>query len=288
MPPPTAPLPKPAPSRTVSTLLLVFAAAVGGYVLLNPPGSPEKQIKRLPAAAEAPPPAPAETQTDAPPPEALQVPAMLPLPGQRIRVGATEVTFAQFRAFVMRSGYHNPHWQNYPCESAGGRLPDWNKPGYAQRDESPVVCVSWVDADAYTRWLSAETGQRYRLPTDAEWEYAARGGTSSRYWWGAAFDTDKAACQSCPPKIPTQPAAAGAFPSNPFGLHEVLGNVREWTCSAIDSLSDGCTADARSPGISLRGGSWQQVRDDLAVDHRDIAPPVRRDVWTGFRVVQDE
>ena len=281
--------PKAAPSRTTPTLLLVFAALVVGYVLVNPPGRPEKPISRLPVVEAPPAAAPTEAPAAAVP--ALQVPETLPLPGRSIRIGATEITFAQFRNFIEQSGYANLRWQNYPCESAGGRLPDWDRPGYAQQEESPVVCVSWVDAEAYTRWLSAETGQRYRLPTEAEWEYAARGSSGGRYWWGAAFDPSKATCQSCPPKVPTQPSATRTFPANPFGLYEVLGNVREWTCSALETSSSAttgaCTASTSAPGVMLRGGSWFQDRNKLALDYREAAAPDRRDVWTGFRIVRE-
>lgn len=298
------------------TLLLLAAAGVLGYVLLNPPREASK-VATAPAAAVAP------ALPTSPPPEVtpppvvevvVQLPELIPLPGGSVplvqaatdaaatalmrtarispmKLGRSEVTVAQFRDFVTRTGYDNPRWQNYPCESAGGRLPDWKDPGYAQRDDSPVVCVSWADANAYTQWLTRETGQPYRLPTEAEWEYAARAGTSSRYWWGDSFDPGMAACQSCPPKVPTQPSVAAAFPPNPFGLYETLGNVREWTCSRFESYDTGaserCADVVEGARVSVRGGSWQQGAEALATEQREAYEPYRRNVWTGFRVAQD-
>ena len=296
-------------------LMALMAALVLGYVVLNPPGGKPRPKPSLPAAARSvAEPAPEVAAVPPPAPDTpLQIPDTVSLPGGEvrlversvdaaaapttrsvrvspIRVGRTEVTFAQFRDFVQRSGYDNPRWQNYPCESAGGRLPDWKDPGYAQLDNSPVVCVSWSDAEAYVQWLSRETGQNYRLPTEAEWEYAARAGTETTYWWGREFNPGMAACQSCPPKVPTQPSATGSFPPNPFGLNEMLGNVREWTCSRYESYSTAsaslCTTPNEAGRISVRGGSWQQEAAALGSGVREAYEPYRRNVWTGFRIVQ--
>ncbi|MES2883612.1 MAG: SUMF1/EgtB/PvdO family nonheme iron enzyme [Pseudomonadota bacterium] len=318
--------PPPAPARSRSQrllplLVLGIAGAVVGYVLLNPPGKVSQTRSATAASSKAPAPLPAPPEAASPDPATavaaapVLLPALIPLPGGSLRlseassdaaaaasvrnarvppfkIGRTEVTVAQFRDFVSRTGYDNPRWQNYPCESAGGRLPDWQDPGYAQLDESPVVCVSWADANAYTQWLTRETGQAYRLPTEAEWEYAARAGSDDQYWWGSGFDPGMAACQSCPPKVPTQPSVVTSFPPNPFGLYESLGNVREWTCSVFEPYSseaaEQCGMAAPGGRISVRGGSWQQGADALASGFREAYEPYRRNVWTGFRVVQDE
>ena len=303
--------PPPPPRKPLHTfgpwVMLAAAGLAIGYVLLNPPtrARPPPVVTPVAAAPVAEPLAPAEPEVREPVP----LPSLVALPGgtvalrddggdtarsarvSAIKVSRTEVTYAQFADFVRRTGYDNPRWQNYPCESAGGRLPDWQNPGYAQGDESPVVCVSWADANAYTQWLSRETGQHWRLPTEAEWEYAARAGTSSRHWWGSEFDPGMAACQSCPPQVPTQPAATGSYPPNPFGLHETLGNVREWTCSTFEPYSSNaaerCVAAEETARVAVRGGSWQQGVEALAAGYREAYEPYRRNVWTGFRVVQD-
>ena len=323
-PPPTPPAPaRSNRQRLLPLLMLCVAGAVVGYVLLNPPGEIKSSEARnatagnttsIPSPAVIPEAAsPDQTATVAATP--VQLPTLVSLPGGSlslseassdaaatasvrnarvapVKIGRTEVTVAQFRDFVTRTGYDNPRWQNYPCESAGGRLPDWQDPGYAQRDESPVVCVSWADANAYTQWLTRETGQAYRLPTEAEWEYAARGGTDGKYWWGSGFDPGMAACQSCPPKVPTQPSVVASFPPNPFGLYETLGNVREWTCSVFEPYSsdaaEQCGMAPSGGRISVRGGSWQQTAESLTAGFREAYEPYRRNAWTGFRVVQDE
>ena len=208
-----------------------------------------------------------------------------------LMMGRSEVTVGQFGDFVRGTGYDNPHWQNYPCESVGGAPLSWQNPGYAQGDASPVVCVSWADANAYAQWLTRETGETYRLPTEAEWEYAARAGTSSRYWWGDELNPAMASCQGCPPPVPTQPAAAATLPANPFGLQETLGNVREWTCSKFESYASDAAASCSLLGegarAAVRGGSWQQGAEALAATQREAYEPYRRNAWTGFRVVQD-
>ncbi len=316
--PPAPPPPSRRKSRAVPLMLLLGAGAIIGYVLLHPPGDakpaakPTSTLVATPASPSVVPETRPLTEPLAAPVVAtpLPLPLLVTLPGGQLRLndsatgggsrvagiealkmGRTEVTVAQFREFVQRTGYDNPRWQNYPCESAGGRLPDWQDPGYAQREESPVVCVSWADANAYTQWLSRETGQPYRLPTEAEWEYAARAGTTSRYWWGNDPDEGMVACQSCPPKVPTQPVAVTSFPANPFGLYETLGNVREWTCSRYESYASAaaerCGSISEAAQVAVRGGSWQQPAEALQASYREAYEPYRRNVWTGFRVVQD-
>jgi len=90
------------------------------------------------------------------------------------------------------------------------------------RGRRPVINVTWQDASAYAQWLSEETGKSYRLPIEAEWEYAARGGTTTRYWWGDDFDEQYANCNA-PFTGKTSPV--GSFPANPFGLSDTAGNV---------------------------------------------------------------
>jgi len=312
--PPPPPVTRHRTARWVPVGLSLCAAVAVAYVLINPPGHKAQAVLTAPSVV-----APASAVPLEPPASevatvTVQLPELVPLPGGVVRLagtsadaseagsvrtvriapmkmGRTEVTVAQFGDFVRRTGYDNPRWQNYPCESAGGRLPDWQNPGYSQREESPVVCVSWADANAYTQWLTRETGQRYRLPTEAEWEYAARAGTSSHYWWGNDFDAGMVACQSCPPKVPTQPVAAATFPPNPFGLYETLGNVREWTCSKFESYAvdaaEVCGSVGEGARVVVRGGSWQQTIEALAAERREAYEPYRRNVWTGFRVAQD-
>jgi formylglycine-generating enzyme required for sulfatase activity len=188
-------------------------------------------------------------------------------------MGAYEVTVGQFKAFVDATGYQTTAEQQGSCISydASGNWNEvkgnsWRKTDYTQTDYSPVTCVSWQDAQAYLKWLSGQTQQQWRLPTEAEWEYAARGGTKTAYSWGdqePVCDTQAAngaQFSDCKEKAPLK---VGRFKPNPFGLYDVHGNVWEWVedcynndyqgAPADGSARQGCDANASRV---LRGGSW--------------------------------
>jgi len=207
-----------------------------------------------------------------------------------LQISRTEITVGQYRQFVLDSGYRNPVADHYPCESAGGRFPDWESPGYGQTDEYPVVCVSAVDATAFAAWLGARTGQHLRLPTEAEWEYAARAGTTTHYWWGDRYDSQYASCAGCA-VTRTAPQAVGSRPRNPWGLEDTSGNVAEWTCTAYAPYSESqpgqCAAEDSLAARAVRGGSWRQPVDALRSAARSTQDPQRRNAWTGFRLVRD-
>src|SRR4030095_12126351 len=94
------------------------------------------------------------------------------------------------------------------------------------KDSRPVIRVSWEDAVSYTLWLSEKTGKRYRLPAEAEWEYAARGGKASAYWWDKDLIKGKANCNGCGSEWDNkQTAPVGSFEANPFGIYDTAGNV---------------------------------------------------------------
>ncbi|MGH8488614.1 MAG: SUMF1/EgtB/PvdO family nonheme iron enzyme, partial [Gammaproteobacteria bacterium] len=116
-------------------------------------------------------------------------------------------------------------------------------------DRTPVVLVTWNDAMAYTRWLAQATGHRYRLPTEAEWEYAAAAGTQTPYWWGYQIEKGKAHCHGCGSDFTTQrPAPVGSFKANPFGLHDTAGNVLEWVQDCYHPSYTGAPSD---------GSAWE-------------------------------
>jgi formylglycine-generating enzyme required for sulfatase activity len=114
------------------------------------------------------------------------------------------------------------------------------------RDNRPVINVSWHDAVAYTEWLSEQTGQQYRLPTEAEWEYAARAGTETDYWWGNDIDETKANYD----ENIGHTTPVGNYEPNPFGLYDTAGNVWEWTCSEYESQYNGKEKDCISKNNS--------------------------------------
>lgn len=166
--------------------------------------------------------------------------------GRAFAIGRYEVTVGQWRACVEAGAcrYH---------------------PQKAGADENlPVRDISWVDAQEYVSWLSKKTGQQYRLPSEAEWEYAVRGGLSTRYWWGNRFKAGVASCKDCGgPWVRKSPPPVGSYPPNPYGLYDMNGSVWEW----VDDCWHGSYSGAPRDGTSwqakncrvrvLRGGSWR-------------------------------
>jgi formylglycine-generating enzyme required for sulfatase activity len=174
---------------------------------------------------------------------------------QPFSIATTEVTRAQFSAFVAATGYRttaetaggDPNRQVWVVESDRIRpRPDynWRQPGFTQGDDHPVTSISWHDAKAFCDWLSQQTGQRVRLPSEHEWEYAARAGSTARYWWGddpaGAQGKENVMDQSVKSIFPSRNTApwddgfahtspVGSFEANPVGLHDMFGNVWEWT-----------------------------------------------------------
>jgi len=165
---------------------------------------------------------------------------------KKFAMGRYEVTFAEYDNFAQATGREKPNDQG------------WG------RGNRPVINVSWNDATAYTEWLSQQTGQTYRLPTEAEWEYAARAGSETKYWWGNEIASNKANCggNDCGDDF-EYTAPVGSFAANAFGLYDTAGNVWEWTCSEYEDRYKGkekrCLNKKRANNYSLfvlRGGSW--------------------------------
>ncbi|MDM8566075.1 formylglycine-generating enzyme family protein [Candidatus Halobeggiatoa sp. HSG11] len=155
-----------------------------------------------------------------------------------------EVTFAEYDAFA---------------EATGRKKPDDEGWG---RENRPVINVSLDDAVAYTTWLSQQTGEQYRLPSEAEWEYAARAGTKTKYWWGNDIGKNKTNCNGCGSQWDgKQTAPVGSFQPNQFGLYDTVGNVWEWCADYYqnnynNAPTDGSAWKKSSRYRVLRGGSW--------------------------------
>lgn len=174
-------------------------------------------------------------------------------------MGKHEVTFAEYDAF---------------CTATERKKPDDSGWG---RGDRPVVNVRWDDAVDFSLWLSKTTGRTFRLPSEAMWEYAARAGTTSNYWWGDDFIKGKARCRSCADEdYVRKTAPVGSFPPNPWGLYDILGNVFEWTLDNYHPNYKGAPADG-SPWYenggtqkkSIRGGGWTSRETYLRVSSRD-------------------
>jgi formylglycine-generating enzyme required for sulfatase activity len=162
------------------------------------------------------------------------------------------------------------------------------------RGRQPAIDVSFEDARAYAEWLSKETGRRYRLPSEAEWEYAARAGTETVYWWGPKVGKNQANCGGCGSRWDIkQTAPVGSFAPNSYGLYDTAGNVWEWVEDCYHSSYTGAPADGRAwvddetCGLRvLRGGSWDTEPSWLrsATRHGD-RPDIRYHV-VGFRLAR--
>ena len=190
-------------------------------------------------------------------------------------IGKYEVTFAEYDRFA---------------EATGRARPDDEGWG---REDRPVINVSWDDATAYARWLSGETGERYRLPTEAEWEYAARAGSTKAYPWGSSVGRGRANCRGCGSEWDgrRQPAPVGSFDGNAWGVHDTVGNVREWTCSGYDEGYGGgekrCAAGSARRYRVLRGGAWGSRPGGVRSAYRDRIVTGYGLNTLGFRLVQD-
>lgn len=203
-------------------------------------------------------------------------------------LGKTEVTVGEYRRFVAQTGYKTDAEKNvgakgcYAWDLAKWDWREdryWDSPGFAQSESHPVTCVSWGDAKAYLEWLSKRAGRRYHLPSEAQWEYAARSGAASARYWGNnaneacryANVADKTAGPGGVRWVTAHhdcldgsffTTAVGSLSPNGFGLHDMLGNVWEWAEDCYNESYAGAPADGSAwrsaecgRGV-VRGGSW--------------------------------
>jgi formylglycine-generating enzyme required for sulfatase activity len=230
-----------------------------------------------------------------------------------------EVTRGQFKSFVNETGYvtdaERAGWSHGLGEDGRWRQVDgidWRDPGFTQSDSHPVVCVSLHDALAFCRWLSDHEGRTYRLPTEAEWEYACRAGLGAAYAWGddvfqelpRTNAADKAWTDRFPDAIGFRwhdgcvfTSPVGRFPSNAWGLFDMHGNVAEWCLDryvayAVEAVEDAVDPEALSTGDPaprvMRGGSFSATPAHCRSAHRDAGPPDSSFVTVGFRVVMEQ
>lgn len=242
-------------------------------------------------------------------------PGRAPAEGPRHRVAIAsfalaryDVTVAEWRRFVTatrRPVAHGCEWAGFPRDQSARA--SWRDLGFAQADNHPVVCVSWKDAQAYVDWLSKRTRKHYRLPTEAEWEYAARAGAATVYPWGDEASHDRAnygAEQCCSERasgadtwLYTSPV--GSFPPNAFGLYDMQGNAWQWVQDCyVDSYAnapvDGTAVETSNCAFRvLRGGTWGDPPRLIRPAFRNWAPPPRwpstweyRSGGVGFRVAR--
>ena len=164
---------------------------------------------------------------------------------------------------------------------------------YWGRGLRPVIKVSWEDAMAYTEWLSEQTGDRYRLPTEAEWEYAARAGSTTAYSWGDSIGRNRANCDGCASLWGGEKTAlVGSFKANGWGLYDMHGNAREWVQDCWNSNYEGAPTDGTAwltrdcDRRVLRGGSWSDEPRNLRSAYRYGGTSDFRLYVYGFRIAR--
>ena len=221
-------------------------------------------------------------------------------------IGVYEVTRDEYSRFVLATNHSSSdqsclvneghHW-----EERAGR--GWQDPNFHQSMRHPAVCISWDDATAYVSWLSGRTGVDYRLPSAAEWEYAARAGTSTPWYWGDNIEeqcrnangadgaTDFPWRTRCDDGY-ERTALVGLFQANAFGLYDMLGNAWEWVQDCFNWSYDGApvTGSAWEYGDCsarvMRGASWANTPKYLRAAHRAGERATFRSDYTGFRVAR--
>lgn len=195
---------------------------------------------------------------------------------QEFYIGAYEVTFMQYDRFARDTN------RPFPDDAGWGR------------ETRPVINVSWDDAQAFAAWLSSKSGKHFRLPSEAEWEYAARAGTNTAYWWGNKIGTGNANCNGCGSAWDNRMTApVGSFAANTFGLYDVHGNVYEWVEDLQHDSYDGAPTDGSAwltgPATARvqRSSTYRDLPADVKTATRNWAAPAKRSIDCGFRLALD-
>jgi formylglycine-generating enzyme required for sulfatase activity len=211
-------------------------------------------------------------------------------------VGKFTVTVDQFAAFVRETGYDAASKCNTGEGGTTNERSDrsFSNPGFPQTGSHPAVCVNWDDANAYVAWLSKNTGKPYRLLAEAEWEYAARAGTTTKYFWGDDIGNGNANCVGCGSQWDKkQTAPVGSFKPNAFGLYDMHGNVWQWLEDCFHGNYEGAPTDGSAwissadCGFRLSsGGAWNIHAWYLRASARYRFPSAFRLSWLGLRVAR--
>ena len=216
-------------------------------------------------------------------------------------LGKYQVTCSQFAAFVRDSGYktdaEKEGWAYiYVAESAWKQVKgaSWQNPGFSQDGNYPVTCVTWNDADAFCKWLSRKQGKKYRLPTEAEWEYACRAGTTTQFYYGDdPNDTHLTDYIWCDKNSNLKTHPVGQKKPNAFGLYDIGGNTMVWCNDWYDEdyYWSSPATDPQGPSTgryrAARGGSWWSPPLKCSSSFRNRRVPNYRSNSLSFRVVSD-
>jgi len=307
---------------------LSIAIIAGGalwYLLMQPRSNP-REVALAPSSSPAPAPKPAEPSPAAGPAAPNQVPSPVPAPtaqqspaqpqpapsaspapsAQAAALPEPDMVSLTGGSFAMGSNddaSERPIHRVTVKPFAMGKYPitvrEWNACAVAKgcgftatgNDDAPVTNVSWSDAKQYVTWLADTTKKPYRLPSEAEWEYAARGGTQTRYWWGDQVQPGVASCKDCGGDAAAeQPVKVGSFKPNPFGLYDMGGGVDQWVEDCWHRNYQGAPADGAAWHDRdcfthvIRSGSWKNDARYMRPANRDNYDTNVRYPTHGFRV----
>jgi formylglycine-generating enzyme required for sulfatase activity/class 3 adenylate cyclase len=272
------------------------------------PAQPAPTVAPIPQQA-----APQPSSTPAPPPATQQAapqspPASPATPGPQLASAVREPEMKTVRSGSFTMGSTDDATERPPHQVAIKQFSisqypvsvrEWNQCAAATacafvaggKDDAPVTNVSWSDAKQFSAWLAGATRKPYRLPSEAEWEYAARGGTQTKYWWGDQLQLGMANCKNCTDiAAAEQPIKLGSFKPNPFGLYDMGGSVDQWVEDCWHKNYQGAPADgsawveAECGSHVIRSGSWRSDARDVRPSNRDSYDTNVRYPTHGFRI----
>ena len=225
------------------------------------------------------------------PPSAVREPEMTSLRGGSFAMGSNED--------ISEKPVHQVTVRPFAISKYPITVREWNDCAAAKacgftatgKDDAPVTNVSWSDTKRFVAWLAEVTKKPYRLPSEAEWEYAARGDTQTRYWWGDQLQPGMAGCKNCTdPASPEQPLKVGSFKPNPFGLYDMGGGVDQWVEDCWHKTYQGAPSDGSAWTTGdcnshvIRSGSWKNDASYVRPSNRDSYDTNVRYPTHGFRV----
>ena len=244
----------------------------------------------LPATTPSPAASPSSSPASSPSAPAVREPEMIAIRGGSFAMGSnddpTERPVHQVTIKPFSIGKYPVTVQEWN-ECAAAKACSFTASG---KDDAPVSNVSWTDAKQYAAFLSQATKKPYRLPSEAEWEYAARGGTQTKYWWGDKLQPGMAGCKDCGDLAAEQPAKVGSFKPNPFGLYDMGGGIDQWVEDCWHKNYQGAPVDGSAwtggdcSSHVLRSGSWKNDSRYVRPSNRDGYDTNVRYPTHGFRV----
>jgi formylglycine-generating enzyme required for sulfatase activity/class 3 adenylate cyclase len=298
------------PVALLAVLIIGVIAILGGWYLLllqkqianqapklagtsQTPGAPGETAKN-PQLAQGPLEKPKESSSPTPvkaPIEVPLMPEMVSIPGGTFAMGSDDDP--------SEKPIHRVTIKPFAISKFPITVREWNACVAAKgctyvptgKDDAPVANLSWADAQQFVEWLSKVTQKSFRLPSEAEWEYAARGGTRTKFWWGDQLQANMANCKGCDqPYDASQPLKVGSFKPNPFGLYDMGGNIHQWMTDCWHKNYQGAPSDGSPwvdndcPSRVMRSGSWKNDPNYVRSSSRDQYDTGVRYPTHGFRV----